>query len=361
MKSLLNKSLFQFLVCAAIIFLLTAPLFYLLTRHFYAEEIIDIIESVQQGDSIPPLDLEEDIMIGMMIQFLLIFVVLSISLLITMRFITRRLWHPFDDTLQKTEQFNLAQGDIPRFGETEIKEFARLNRSLKRLMEKDQESYRIQKEFTENASHELQTPIAITRSKLDLLMQEELTERQMNLISDLYDINTRVGHLNRNLLLLAKIENAQYKEMEDIDPGHFIKVSLPMYEALQDGLRLSVFDNRTHPGIVRANPALLECLLNNLIINAMRHTTTIGSEIKIIIGDCSLAVSNQGEGKALDSQALFQRFRFGDTKKVGNGLGLSIVKAICDYHKWSVQYSFENGFHVFTVWLKKINQDSQLA
>ena len=95
MKSLLNKSLFQFLVCAAIIFLLTAPLFYLLTRHFYAEEIIDIIESVQQGDSIPPLDLEEDIMIGMMIQFLLIFVVLSISLLITMRFITRRLWHPF--------------------------------------------------------------------------------------------------------------------------------------------------------------------------------------------------------------------------------------------------------------------------
>lgn len=192
-------------------------------------------------------------------------------------------------------------------------------------------------------------------------MQEELTERQMNLISDLYDINTRVGHLNRNLLLLAKIENAQYKEMEDIDPGHFIKVSLPMYEALQDGLRLSVFDNRTHPGIVRANPALLECLLNNLIINAMRHTTTIGSEIKIIIGDCSLAVSNQGEGKALDSQALFQRFRFGDTKKVGNGLGLSIVKAICDYHKWSVQYSFESGFHVFTVLLKKINQNSLLV
>ena len=80
-------------------------------------------------------------------------------------------------------------------------------------MQQDKEIYRIQKEFTENASHELQTPISIIRSKLDLLMQEELDERSMNLVSDLYDLNTRMEHLNRNLLLLAKIENSQYTEM----------------------------------------------------------------------------------------------------------------------------------------------------
>lgn len=352
MRSLLSKSLFQFFICTGIIFLLIAPLFYLLTRHFYAEEIVDIIESVQQGNAIPPLDLEEDIMIGMMIQFLLIFGVLSLSLLITMRFITSRLWQPFDDTLQKTEQFNLAQNDIPRFRQTDIKEFARLNHSLKRLMEKDQASYRIQKEFTENASHELQTPIAIIRSKLDLLMQEELNERQMNLISDLYDINTRIGHLNRNLLLLAKIENAQYQEMEDIDLMSFINTSLPMYEALKNGLRLSVRDNRTCQSMLRANFTLLECLLNNLIVNAMRHTTVANGEVGIIVGDSYLTVNNEGEGIPLDVQTLFQRFRFGDTKKVGNGLGLAIVKAICDYHKWKIQYSFENNLHVFTVLLK---------
>lgn len=352
MRSLLSKSLFQFLICAGVIFLLTAPLFYLLTRYFYAEEIVDIIESVQQGNAIPPLDLEEDIMIGMMIQFLLIFVVLSISLLITMRFITRRLWQPFDDTLRKTEQFNLAQSDIPQFRQTEIKEFARLNNSLKRLMEKDQASYRIQKEFTENASHELQTPIAVVRSKLDLLMQEELNERQMKLVSDLYDINTRIGHLNRNLLLLAKIENFQYKEMEDIDLPSFINASLPMYEALQNRLRLSVKDNREHPFLLRANPTLLECLLNNLIVNAMRHTSVANGEIGIIVGDNYLAVNNVGEGKSLDAQTLFQRFHFGDTHKVGNGLGLSIVKAVCDYHQWKIQYSFENNLHIFTVLLK---------
>ena len=156
-------------------------MFFLLTKYFYAEDMIDIIEAVQLGTSIPHIDLERDIVVGMMLQFLLIFLVLSLALFIMMRFITHRLWLPFDDTLQKTEQFNLAQSAVPQFQKTEIKEFARLNNSLAKLMQKDKEIYRIQKEFTENASHELQTPISIIRSKLDLLMQEELDERSMNL------------------------------------------------------------------------------------------------------------------------------------------------------------------------------------
>ena len=360
MKSLLNKSLSQFMICTGLMLLLTAPLFYLLTKCFYAEDLIDIIEAVQQGNSIPPLDLERDIIIGMMIQFLLIFIILSISLLITMRFITRRLWQPFDDTLQKTEQFNLAQSEIPEFRETQIKEFARLNASLKRLMEKDKKSYLIQREFTENASHELQTPIAIIRSKLDLLMQEDLNERQMSLVSDLYDINIRIGHLNRNLLLLAKIENAQYTKLEDIDLFNVTNTLLPMYGVLQNGLSISIEDHRTRQSTLRANINLLECLLNNLIINAIRHTTSANGEIKIVIEDDSLSVSNEAEGEALDGQTLFQRFRSDNTKKVGNGLGLSIAKAICDFHGWSVQYSFSNNRHIFTVWLKKTNQHAQL-
>ena len=169
-KNLLSKTLLQFALCTAAIFALTAPLFYLLTKHFYAEDMIDIIEAVEHGQGIPPLDLEQDIMAGMMLQFLLIFFAVSLSLVITMRFITRRLWLPFNDTLSKAERFNLAQDTLPRFVPTDIREFIRLNRSLERLMRKDRETYRIQKEFTENASHELQTPLAIIRGKLDLLM-----------------------------------------------------------------------------------------------------------------------------------------------------------------------------------------------
>lgn len=139
MKSLLHKTLSQFLVCTVAIFILATPLFFLLTKYFYAEDMIDIIEAVQLGTSIPHIDLERDIMVGMMLQFLLIFLVLSLALFIMMRFITHRLWLPFDDTLQKTEQFNLAQSAVPQFQKTEIKEFARLNNSLAKLMQKDKE------------------------------------------------------------------------------------------------------------------------------------------------------------------------------------------------------------------------------
>lgn len=349
-KSLLSKSMSQFALCTAVIFALTAPLFYLLTKHFYAEDMIDIVEAVERGQGIPPIDLEQDIMAGMMLQFLLIFLVVSLSLFITMRFVTRRLWHPFNDTLCKTEQFNLAQDVLPRFAPTDISEFTRLNRSLERLMRKDSEAYRIQKEFTENASHELQTPLAVIRGKLDLLMQKELTESQMRLVSDLYGLTMRMGHLNRSLLLLAKIDNAQYATTEEVDVAALLSGSLPLYDALLDGSSIRVDDRRASPhATVCANAVLLECLLKNLVVNAIRHSAS-GSEVLVIVDDDSLTVSNvAADGQPLDREKLFCRFHSGNVPKKGNGLGLAIVKAVCDLHHWTVAYRFEEGTHCFYV------------
>lgn len=346
----MSKTLRQFACYTAVCFMLMAPLFYLLTRHFYAEDMIDIIEAVEHGQEIPPLDLEQDIMAGMMLQFLLIFLAISLALFITMRLVTKRLWQPFDDTLKKAERFNLAQSDIPLFMETDIHEFARLNRSLKRLMKKDKEIYRIQKEFTENASHELQTPIAIIRSKLDLLMQEELTESQARLVADLYGLTMRMGHLNRNLLMLAKIDNAQYTAMKEVNIGSLLSDFLPLYDTLLGGTGLQMDDRRTdRDKKLRANPVLLECLLKNIIVNAIRHSMP-GDSVQIVIGDRRLSVSNaSADGKPLDTATLFCRFRSGDVQNKGNGLGLAIVKAICDFHGWTVEYRFEAGRHLFII------------
>lgn len=354
MKSLLSKTLTLFACCAAVCFALTAPLFYLLTKYYYAEDMMDIIEAVNQGKDIPPLDLEQDIIAGMMLQFLLIFAVIIIAMFITMRFATKQLWKPFDDTLQKVEQFNLAKSDIPQFTKTDIREFASLNRSLRQLMRKDKETYRIQKEFTENASHELQTPIAIIRSKLDLLMQENLNENEMNIVGDLYNMTTRMGHLNRNLLLLAKIENEQYTTLQPIDVAGMVTESLPLYESLQNGTSLQLTDKRTDKSArTQANPILLECMLKNLIVNAIRHSASDG-EINVTVGDGCLAVSNTAaNGKPLDGKALFCRFSTCDTRQKGNGLGLAIVKAICDFHHWTVEYRFKDGRHIFTVSTKE--------
>ena len=348
--SLVSKTLRLFAGCTAACFLLTAPVFYLLTKYYYAEDMIDVIEAMERGQGIPPLDLEKDIMAGMMLQFLLIFIVISIALFFTLRFATKRLWQPFDDTLQKAEQFSLAQSEIPLFAETDIQEFARLNHSLGQLMKKDQDTYRIQKEFTENASHELQTPLAIIRSKLDLLMQENLQEGQMRLVSELYELTMRMGHLNRNLLLLAKIDNAQYSALEDVDLAALIADSLPRYETLQNDKSLRIDDRRNDRGKkLLANSALLECLLKNLIVNALRHAKP-NAEVAIRIDDSCLAVSNESiDGKPLNAESLFRRFRSGDVGQKGNGLGLAIVKAICDFHHWTVEYKFEARRHHFIV------------
>lgn len=350
-KSLLSKTMAQFSGCAVAVFMLTAPLFYLLTRHYYAEDMIDIIESVKNGQGLPPIDLEQDIMAGVMLQFMLIFLAISLSLFVTMRFMTRRLWHPFDDTLQKAERFNVAQGELPSFMATGIREFERLNNSLKRLMGKDRDMYRIQKEFTENASHELQTPLAVIRSKLDLLMQENLTEKQMQLVSDLYEQAMRMSRLNRDLLLLAKIDNARQTVLEDVDIVGVISKSLPYMECCMDkdsGFRIENRQTDSRP-VIKANPVLMECLIKNLAVNALRYSAT-GGEVRFIVEGSSLTVSNRSaNGIPLDGALLFKRFGSGGIKERGNGLGLAIVKAVCDFHGWTVEYRFDEGCHLFTV------------
>lgn len=351
-RSLLSKTLTLFLICTVCIFLLTTPLFYMLTKYFYAEDMIDIIESVESGQGIPPLDLERDIMGGMMLQFMLIFIVISLSLFITMRFTTKRLWQPFNNTLKKTEQFNLAQGDIPSFIDTDIREFNRLNQSIEKLIRKDKETFRIQKEFTENASHELQTPLAIIRSKLDLLMQEDMNKRQMKLVSDLYQLTTRMGHLNRNLLLLAKIENEQYSEQESIDLSAFIKQLIPIYNTLRNQTIISFHERHKHGVSILANTVLLECMINNLVVNAIRHTPNEGYII-LTLYDNKLTIVNPANGHALSQEDIFHRFRKGNMENGGNGLGLSIVKAVCDYHEWDIKYEFVDNTHSFTVTFNK--------
>lgn len=346
--TLIHKTMSQFFVCTAVIFVLMTPLFYLLTTHLYAEDLIEVIQSVKNGQGIPQLDLERDIMAGIMLEFILTFLILSAGMFITVRYITRRLWQPFDDTLRKAEQFSLEQNTVPDFADTDIAEFRRLNDSLGQLMRKNKETYRIQKEFTENASHELQTPLAVTRTKLDLLMQENLSEEQLSIVSELYQLNTRMGHLNRNLLLLAKIENSQYNTLEEISTTDFINSLLPSYNLLKGNCRVTIIhDNKNHWKAL-ANAILLECLFNNLVINALRHTDA--GKITIDMSHPGIiTVTNPASQGPLDSDILFKRFRTGGYGAGRNGLGLAIVKAICDFHGWTVTYIYGRNRHNFIV------------
>ncbi len=347
MKSLLNKSLSQFMICTVAILILTIPLFYFLTKSYYAEEMRDVIHVMSLGKPLPPLDLEEDIMVGMTMQYILIFLILSLSLLLVMRFLTRRLWKPFDDTLAKIEHFNLEKSQIPAFAQSDIKEFERLNSCVTDLMKKDKNTYNSQKEFTENASHELQTPIAVIKSKLDLLMQESLNQNQARLVAEMYSICSRMSRLNKNLLMLAKIENRQYEQTEEVNLEELVLRRIPTYEGLNNGGKISLECEGNNT--LKANTPLLESAVDNLVINAIRHKPD-NEDITIKIGKRTLAVINKGNSDTpLDKSKLFRRFSNNGDKTRGNGLGLSIVKAICDYHHWQADYQYVNGCHHFII------------
>nr|WP_321519701.1 HAMP domain-containing sensor histidine kinase [uncultured Bacteroides sp.] len=348
MKSLLQKSLAKFTACTVIVLLLATPLFYLLTKYFYAEDIREVIEAVQSGASLPKTDLEQDIIVGLALQFGLIMCVLLVSLILAVRLISKQLWAPFDDTLRRIELFSLESEKLPQFTNSNIKEFDRLNAVLTRLIENNLRSYKTQKEFTENASHELQTPLAVFQTKLDLMLQQpDLTEQQAEIVQSLYEVSARLTRLNKNLLLLAKIDNRQYKEMELIDLVQMIEKVLSLLSGFTQEITIRE-DIQVTSLLVQANRALLESLINNLVVNAVRHNIANG-EISIIIKPNLLIISNTSSEGMLNKESVFERFHNSSEKIKGNGLGLAIAKAICNLHGWEIEYQYKSERHEFDV------------
>lgn len=348
-RNLLDKTMILFSACIAGLMLLATPLFYFLTKLYYAEDLLKAINIIKSHHKdVPEFDLEEDIMQGIMLQFGLITLILGVAIFFMLKFISRKLWKPFNNTLAQIEKFKLEDGIVPYFPESDINEFTQLNNALKTLAVKSLRSYNMQKEFTENASHELQTPLAVFHSKLDVLLQDKgLTRKQAEIFQDLYNVSNRLTRLNKNLLLLARIENDQYAVMEDIDVAGKVDELLPLLYAISEDIVIKKdFINITL--IVKGNKILFESMVNNLIVNAVRHNKEEGEILIMVVGK-SLVVSNTSDEKALDASQIFNRFYRPSEKVKGNGLGLSIVKAICDYHKWTIQYKYDDCRHYFTV------------
>jgi two-component system OmpR family sensor kinase len=359
MRSLLDKSLTRFILCTAVVLLVCTPLFYLLTKHFYAEDMIELMENYSNGGPLPENDLKQDIMAGVMIQYALVIAVLSIASVIMMRWVSKSLWHPFEDTLDKAAKFDIEKPEIPSFMDTDVKEFKQLDESLTNLMKRSSDRYRLQKEFTENASHELQTPIAVLQGKLDVLLQDDLSESQFGIVQELYDVSNRMSRLNRNLLLLAKIDNSQYERKERIDLMDLAQKDAAQLSDLYGSGRIV---NVSGGGCTAtANPDLMDILVNNLLVNAFRHGSRMG-EVAFVCDEGGFSVKNTAQGKALDPTHIFDRFNNTSDPSRGTGIGLAIVKAICDYQGWTVAYSFENGMHVFTVrFAPKFQQNHPIA
>ncbi len=278
----------------------------------------------------------------------ILFVLLS-SFILVSKIVSSRLWKPFYQTLSQIEKFNIEEHLLPKFTSSTTKEFEQLNSVIQKLIEQNIKAFQQQKEFTENAAHELQTPLAIFQSKLDMLLQHpSLTEDQALIIQQLYEAVSRLSRVNKNLLLLAKIENDQFSEKENFEVTSIIKAVLPYFEEQAEDKKLQVQTDFNEPITIQANKGLTEILINNLLLNAVRHNVENG-RLRIQTVNRQLIISNTGNNEALNPHSIFRRFAKFSEDSHSSGLGLAIVKKIADLNGWALSYSFNENLHIFSL------------
>ena len=291
----------------------------------------------------------EDLVKLILLITLIIVLLLLIILFLVNRFLLSRLWKPFNSTIDELKKFNLSGKEKPQLKDSSINEFKELNEAVTIMAGHVSREYNTLKVFTENASHEMQTPLAVINSKLDVLIQDEsINEQQMNQLQGIYQALDRLSKLNYSLLLLTRIGNNQFTQTENIPLDKIVKEKLIQFEELTESRRLKVTTDIT-PAIICCNKELLDILLNNLLNNAIRYNLENG-EIFILVSTNKLVIANSSSIPALDKKLVFQRFyRHNDTQQEGNGLGLSIVKQICSVAGFSIEYLYQDSRHQFHI------------
>ena len=271
---------------------------------------------------------------------------LFLFILVNRRLLSK-LWRPFYASLDLIRSFRVDAPTQPLYPDSPIEEFRLMNTHFAQAADNASRDYRNLREFSENASHELQTPLAILRSNLDLLAQETMTQRGSELMQGAYRALRRTSQLHESLLLLTRIDNRQYAQVDDVRIDLLLQEKVCQLQELLSANGISCrldLEQTSRP----ANRELMDILLNNLFSNAIRHNKENG-EIHARVQSNCLRVSNTGTGRALDSNRIFRRFYKDSAKTTNNGLGLSIVKQICDTTAMQVQYAFAEGWHTFTV------------
>lgn len=278
-------------------------------------------------------------------------VVLLGGLVLVQQWVARRLWQPFYETLTQLRRFRLDQRAPVELAQAPTREFQELNEALTELLTQHRRIYRSQKEFTENAAHEMQTPLAVQHSKLELLAQSpDLTEQQAPYLDALLAVTQRLARLNRSLLLLARLENQQFAADETVALRPVVESIVRQLDEQTAAAGLTIDVVLTAPGQVRANQTLMEILVSNLLSNAIRHNVA-GGTIRVRLTAGELVVENTGRAVALPVGEEFARFRKDALSAPGGiGLGLAIERQVCDTCGLGLAYAFfAPNRHRFTV------------
>ena len=278
-----------------------------------------------------------------------LFVILLVTILIINIWVFYRSMKPFYVLLHWLGDYRLGQTHKPLYNPTHTSEFQKLNDTVVRFAQHSEEVFQQQKQFIGNASHEIQTPLAVCRNRLEMLMEDEtLTEQQLGEIIKTYETLEYVSKLNKSLLLLSKIDNHQYSETSKVCLNDILHSLIPDFEEVYAFKEVSLSLEENARLCADMNEVLATVLMTNLLKNAFVHNVEDGS-IRITINKESICFSNTGTLVALDEKRVFERFYQGNKKEGSTGLGLAIANAVCRQFNLELKYVFKDGMHQFWV------------
>ena len=272
-----------------------------------------------------------------------VFLLLLIIITLINRLLLNKLWQPFYHTLQQLKYYDIKQLRPLELTTTNINEFNEMNQSVAEMTKRANNDFEALKAFTDNASHEMQTPLAIINSKLDILLQNS-SEKQAEQLQSIYNATARLTRLNHTLLLLTKINNDQYKNQRLINLTLLLHHKFQQFEELIKVRNLRSNYQAEEVSLL-INEELVEILLNNLFSNAIRHNY-IGGFINCVLTKKKLCITNSGPSLTFHQKNIFDRFQKSDHSD-GTGLGLAVAQQICESSSLQITYSSHENEHTF--------------
>ncbi len=298
-----------------------------------------------------------------MIKLIILIAIVMIALILLAgnlinRTLLKKLWQPFYHTIDTIRQYKLTQDIALGLPQTDIEEFTLLNSSVNNMTERVQQEYQVLKEFTGNAAHEMQTPLAVIATHTDALMQDEkLLQQHAASIASIEQSVGKLSRLNQSLLLLAKIEHGRFELNQEVQWDKLLQQKLNEWQELITGRSLQVTLNSV-PVVTVFHEHLADIVISNLLNNSVRYNVA-GGYITIALSHDSLSVSNSSSLPALDTSKLFNRFfRQPGTEPDGNGLGLSIIKQVCELARYEITYRHDGQQHIFTIFFSRSDRPS---
>jgi two-component system sensor histidine kinase QseC len=275
--------------------------------------------------------------------------IILLSNYIINRAVVGRLWQPFYTTIDKIKDYDLSSQQPLRLAKEPIDEINLLNENLNRMTERIHQAYQALRSFTENASHEMQTPLAVIRSKVEALLQEtEGKEKNIQQLLAIEDATQKLSKLHQSLLLLTKLGNRQFLLNEPVNFAEIIRIKLEERQELVASRNL-VFHISCEEVVLAFHRHLAEILVNNLLNNVIRYTPA-GGDVTIDLTTRSLSIKNTTTNGPLNGDKIFQRFYKEDQSGEGTGLGLAIVKEICIIAGFRIEYRYTDNMHDFIIY-----------